>query len=50
MLHEALGRWKKNVKGGGGVDPATFGSGVELATNEAIATFVFLLVKRELYR
>ena len=48
MPHEALGRWKKNIRGDG-VDPATLGSGVELAINEAIANGVIYQVKRELY-
>ena len=49
MPHEALGRWKKIVIQGDGVDPATPASGVELAINEAIATSVRHQVKRELY-
>ena len=49
MPHEALGRWKRIEIWGDEVDLATPGSGVELATNEAIATPVQHQVKRELY-
>ena len=38
--HEALGRWEKIVRSRDGIDPATLGSGVDLAINQAIPSNV----------